>query len=372
MFWYIKFFKVPELRKDGTVKSKTYTQYTIKTTISVTTDLGDVFYPRDLDLVSCLYVPDVNDKVDPGRAMTIPLLLSWKKGNRCLNVAHHFRLPKSESLPLMCLCISSEPIYLQNDINLVNLKNSFLLGIRSDAIGPELGKSSSGMVGREFRLLHNRTLRIWEESGDSIARHIWDSGIMIVAYFWDCYETNWQNGRSLSEILSKRPKTLRVLELGSGCGVVGIAFAQLVKKASVLLTDLPEAMPILQHNVSKAKGLAAQSTLQSQVLDWENDEALSQLLDVQKFDLILVSDCTYNTNSIPSLVKVLEKLVIGCRPHIFLATKTRHDSENLFFDLMKEKGIEVQNREEFSRSKNWEHLPSSGLIPKIEIYTFYQ
>lgn len=45
-----------------------------------------------------------------------------------------------------------------------------------------------------------------------------------------------------------RWKGLRVLELGAGTGLVGLTFA--VCGAKVVLTELPAALPLLQHNVN--------------------------------------------------------------------------------------------------------------------------
>jgi predicted nicotinamide N-methyase len=42
----------------------------------------------------------------------------------------------------------------------------------------------------------------------------------------------------------------RVLELGAGIGLVGLALAH--AGASVICTDLPQVIPVLQHNIQDA------------------------------------------------------------------------------------------------------------------------
>lgn len=131
------------------------------------------------------------------------------------------------------------------------------------------------------------------------------------------------------------PKTLRVLELGSGCGIVGITLAQAVPNCHVLLTDMPEAADIAQRNIAEA--VPATRSLHSQVsfevLDWE--KPLPQSVQSKLLDIILVSECIYNPDSIPALVRTLAALLNRSpKAIIVVSTKVRHSSEAVFFDLM--------------------------------------
>jgi methylase of polypeptide subunit release factors len=44
-------------------------------------------------------------------------------------------------------------------------------------------------------------------------------------------------------------KNLNVLELGAGCGIVGITLGACLPTSRILLTDLPEATDIIEHNL---------------------------------------------------------------------------------------------------------------------------
>lgn len=125
----------------------------------------------------------------------------------------------------------------------------------------------------------------------------------------------------------------RILELGSGCGLVGLQVADLCSTCDVLLSDLPEAMDILNHNVEHARFVSSKGRVATTVLDWE--ECLPERVVKQKFDLVIVSDCTYNSDSIPVLVKTLSS-VAESSPNVLvvISLKVRHDSEAIFFDLM--------------------------------------
>lgn len=124
-----------------------------------------------------------------------------------------------------------------------------------------------------------------------------------------------------------------VIELGAGCGIVGIALAQFLTECSVLLTDLEEVREIVSRNISMSKP-AAGSTLDFQVLDW--NDSITGSISGQQYDIVVVSDCTYNSDSLPALVDTMAALVDWSpQAIIIVALKRRHESEAVFFELMR-------------------------------------
>ena len=91
-------------------------------------------------------------------------------------------------------------------------------------------------------------------------------------------------------------------------------------------------------NVSKARKSSGTGKITTATLDW--DDALPELIKQGQCDLVIVSDCTYNSDSIPALVKTLAA-VIERSPDamVVVAMKVRHDSEAVFFDLMVKAGL---------------------------------
>ena len=129
------------------------------------------------------------------------------------------------------------------------------------------------------------------------------------------------------------PYASRILELGSGCGIVGLQVADLCPTSEVFLTDLPDAMDILNYNVEHARSYSKSISPAAAILDW--DKPLPENIAKQRFDLVIVSDCTYNSDSIPGLVRTLRSVVkISPGALIVISLKRRHDSEAIFFDLM--------------------------------------
>ena len=160
-----------------------------------------------------------------------------------------------------------------------------------------------------------------------------------------------------------------MLELGSGCGIVGLALAAIRGSCHVLLTDLPSAEEISQRNLQHSRE-QLQGDASFQIFDWDDPVPPSTSPDI-----ILISDCTYNPDSAASLVRAIEKCVNGSRETIIaLAHKKRHDSETLFFDLMG-KHFRIVNHSEFStlpvRGKLYNRDAFSGIgAEMVDLYTF--
>lgn len=134
-----------------------------------------------------------------------------------------------------------------------------------------------------------------------------------------------------------QPRVLRALELGSGCGIAGKTLASMQPDCHMWLTDLPDAMELLQLNIQEST-TAPGSRLMGRVLVWGQDSLLEFVQE--QLDLILVSDCTYNTDSIPALVETFTNLLSQSPAAlIVVATKIRHATEKVFFDLMEDAGI---------------------------------
>lgn len=168
---------------------------------------------------------------------------------------------------------------------------------------------------------------------------------------------------ALSSLLQPpRNVPLHVLELGSGCGIVGIALAEMLPQCLAVLTDLPEVEDIITRNISAARP-ASSSSIEFQTLDWDEPDLDSE--SSSSLDLILISDCTYNADSLPALVSVLGQLTQRSpQALVLVALKRRHESEAVFFDLMRSVGL-------FSQASTSLSLPSQhGESDRVELYCY--
>ena len=132
-------------------------------------------------------------------------------------------------------------------------------------------------------------------------------------------------------------KKLNVIELGCGCGIVGISLAQTIPDCDVLLTDLPEVDELVARNIEVSKP-AMSSHIEFAALDW--NAPLPAAVQSRNFDLILAAECIYNTDSIPLLVNTLSALIKRSpKAAIIVSTKFRHESEKMFHDLAAKAGL---------------------------------
>ncbi|PWN41840.1 hypothetical protein IE81DRAFT_367187 [Ceraceosorus guamensis] len=185
----------------------------------------------------------------------------------------------------------------------------------------------------------------------------------------------------LRSLLQRR--SLRVVELGAGTGLLSIVLAVLLtprdrgaldkaklgaspqppledrtdleetpgtaQKLHIYVTDLSSALELIQSNIDDNRTLlqAQQSftpeslLIEPLMLDW--DEQLPALLRDDQPDLVLVSDCTYNPESFPSLCRTIRDLLTrpsaprGNGPHApvcLLSKKHRHAAEEALWAEM--------------------------------------
>lgn len=174
----------------------------------------------------------------------------------------------------------------------------------------------------------------------------------------------------LTEVLRRRPRRqVKVLELGAGCGIVGIALGQCYPDCAVQLTDRADSQEILSRNVEQAKP-ANNSTLQTRILDWDADsDGASAERDL---DLIVISDCTYNPDSCPDLVGTVSRMAAtspGVR--ILVAMKRRHDSEDIFFRLMRDANMQIVDKTTIPLPVSFsEAAVSAAKQSEIELYMY--
>ncbi|KAL5015334.1 hypothetical protein ScPMuIL_009604 [Solemya velum] len=147
---------------------------------------------------------------------------------------------------------------------------------------------------------------------------VWDAAIVLAKYLetkdFDC---------------GKKWKGARVVELGAGTGILGIMCASL--GADVIITDLPEFLPLMQCNI-KENIKKISGRISAEELTWGKGK-----MDVS-FDFILVADCIYYDESLEPLVETIRSLcsqsstVLCC--HEQRTTGNKPELERKFFELM--------------------------------------
>ncbi|KAJ5090695.1 hypothetical protein N7532_009379 [Penicillium argentinense] len=327
MVYYIRFLKPPIWVKKRKAKGM---QYYIQSLITITNDLGDQFMADDLGVTLCFTCV-----THPQLQIKAQQLDEWGPTDRQVPI---------EMGPFSASMVGDGQFNFKAqalDISKDRLKTGEAPLVVAAFSAPFSKKEpAEKLVERQFYVGDepNERFKIWEETGNSIARHLWDAALASIMFLHDVTKGIDVGMPALNQLLtSPRSGPLQIVELGSGCGMVGIGLTTMVENCNVLLTDMPEAEEIITRNVNQSKP-KANSGARYQSLDW--NEPPAELCN-QALDLILVSDCTYNSDSQPALVSCMQALVRSSPEALVLvALKRRHESEAVFFDLMQSAGFE--------------------------------
>lgn len=140
----------------------------------------------------------------------------------------------------------------------------------------------------------------------------------------------WDGALLLAQYLEKQPalvKSKRIVELGAGCGLVGIA-AGILGAKDVLVTDLPYTLANMQANVDQHAHLwtnAGCQQLKCHTCDWFHPPTLHELAVVMsppssssagessitnpdwRPDVILIADCVWMHELVAPLLATVEQ-----------------------------------------------------------------
>ena len=313
----------------------------ISTLITITTDLGDDFLAADIPIHAFL-VKDGENFARPKEIVVAHAKSVWKSGSRVLQLSIPRVAPSAlkDRVRLLVSMLPGDTRSSQIPLGKLNDRPSILpvWSCPFDLIHNE----TASYVERQLAVSKTVTLRVYEEMGESIARHVWDAGIVLAALIHDILlQRRISDHNSPFARVLRKPAGIKAVELGSGCGIVGLQLAHVREQATVLLTDLPEAMEVLERNIGVATP-ASGSQVSKAVLDWEAcvPEGIAQ----QTFDLVLVSDCTYNSDSIPALVRTVSSLIERSpEALVVVAMKVRHESEAIFNEIISKVGLRQYN-----------------------------
>lgn len=406
---YIRLMRPPSLDE----------QQKLRLVLTITTDLGDSFLcPDDPVPISVYLTSSPGAGTDEEENQTFCLTPKkagksgtlWKEGMRILKLElpvpekafKSIKKLSSQARPVPTICIVASH-KLESPPKAADIpfdEEGRIVALESEFPWPSDGQQSFESL-RRFALEEGDFLRIDERIGESIDRHVWDAGVVTTGVLLNLcqYGTSkhtWDRTPLLKELLCSVTPTrpLNVIELGCGVGILGVGLAAALHRrmssswdpedatqspSSILLTDLPDAEEVATQNIADEK-LARKPILPGkpsvethfESLDWDEGKTgvFGPKARASSWDLIIISDCTYNVDMLSALVKTiseLHKLSMGRdgkSPRVMLATKPRHSSEKALFGLMDEDDWRILE----SASQP---LPVLGLEDQtVEIYLF--
>lgn len=347
---------------------------------TIATDLEDSLLqlPQPIDLIiTCFVTSPTGVSVHPASQR---IKSSWQPGSRIAKPTCSFPPQVAAAVAAgqkVEICIGVPPEYTANGVSSILTASEDSKPLHQGQIIPAWTELSLNEEVMEVatRKIHlgkasgaNVFVEVEEELGVSIARHIWDAGVVtlcaVAGAIADAPFANLKR-ECLQKVLQvfKKQGSKNIIELGCGIGVLGIGIAAAahaygIQDVNMLITDVDDAKYRAESNIKRLlqrypdmEGSGSQTIYEN--LDWEEGrvgrfgaEAASR-----RWDLIILSDCTYNTDTIPALVETLSSIHKANLSHkqdstepttrVFLTTKPRHDSERVFFNMMTDAGWET-------------------------------
>ncbi|KAK6856374.1 hypothetical protein PG995_006561 [Apiospora arundinis] len=374
------------LLRPVSVESSNRREDVLSVLLTITTDLGDSFFSPDEPLALGLVL---ESESAPG-VLACPAdaksPLQWRAGMRVLKAQLRLRTPLPNEKTTVRIFARSqqsktpssrpywrhgydddepEELIVPVSVDMVN-RRCAPISLRSIP----LPRGDVDEVSDDGRF----ALELGEDIGESIARHIWDAGLTVASFLSD----SCRSADVMAEIMpARRDDHINVLELGCGVGILGTTIAGVIfdiaasqgktlSEACVLLTDVEEAEERARANMARAEevleGRSRQhseaevegdsqsqkrrprAVLQYENLDWDEGKQarFGPLTKARAWDFVVLSDCTYNVDSLPALLSTLRNLhyhnfVFDETPtRVLLATKPRHASEEALFGLLEE------------------------------------
>lgn len=158
---YIRFLKTPRV-----VTEKRSLKKQICCLITISSDLGDSFLPYDVELVAEIISSD-------SEHVKVWQTIQWTAGMRSLPI--NFPVAKAYASSELRIRVGLEPRSTSDEYNKLS-EDGFrgIVSAWSASFSPAVeSKEALKLVERRFAFSKPGTLNIWEETGESIARHLW-------------------------------------------------------------------------------------------------------------------------------------------------------------------------------------------------------
>ncbi|KAH6690358.1 putative methyltransferase-domain-containing protein [Plectosphaerella plurivora] len=348
--------------------------WTIPVVLNITTDLSDALLtlPNTIKLKVGVYEASADHggrRVPPEEVMAAQIV-DWTPGSRVLKT--ELRLPPGPkpTTPLRVFAFPSAQLWGGSTADvLVSMKPQAQGRIMPVWADVHVGDDAPAyMCCRRLRVGAETSpscLEIEEDLGESMARHIWDGGVAAACLLLEQASPSDASAPK-STIISYLAFTFpaNIVEIGCGVGTLGLAAALWRKgESQVLMTDLPDARARAEANISRwsTQHLGDDTKVPKfEDLDWQDGMKgeFGPELNSRSWDLVILSDCTYNIDVLPALVGTLSALhdhsskIRGTsdtpwESRVLLATKQRHSSEEAVFRMMADEGWVVAEEETF-------------------------
>ncbi|KAH0496817.1 hypothetical protein TgHK011_004162 [Trichoderma gracile] len=382
---YIRLLRPPKLAGSGG-------KIRLELVITINTDLSDSLLAVQ-DALELLITAEVASS--SGRttwALTGRGELAWKPGMRILKPSFNLPLQFIKSLAASSsaeICISAKQAVSATGVHSIlkdaEAGNGLIMPVWAQLRVNGGGNDDGHLCTRRLYFDGSAQegdpefLEIEEELGESMARHVWDGGVVTLCALAglpasEKYASNQEPTMAAMRDILGTAGELNILELGCGVGTLGIGLCAVLPQmrpagsgsCTVLLTDLEDAETRASANIARLQQNARMpgqhdnaAQLVYENLDWEEGRQgrFGPQVQARSWDLVVLSDCTYNEDGLLALVETLSALHAlnvsrakatgesSLATKVFVGTKPRHSSENAVFGLLDKAGWQMQAKQ---------------------------
>ncbi|WVQ70537.1 hypothetical protein IAR50_000056 [Cryptococcus sp. DSM 104548] len=155
-----------------------------------------------------------------------------------------------------------------------------------------------------------------------------------------CGGVTWPAGEVMSRYLVYRhvsePEKLKgkkILELGSGTGLVGLVTAMIEPSSEIWITDQAPLLDLMETNTRSNLG-EENSTVHVAEFNW--GEPVSSSIPIEDIEVVLAADCVYSEPAFPLLVQTLcDVAPLGKNIEILFSYNKRRKADKKFFAMLK-------------------------------------
>ncbi|KAI5467160.1 putative methyltransferase-domain-containing protein [Mariannaea sp. PMI_226] len=188
----------------------------------------------------------------------------------------------------------------------------------SEDISPLPSMKARGTTNVDFDGFLSQPLQLLEDVRTGCGGQTWPAGMLLAKHMLRYHRD--------------RLKSARILELGAGGGLVGLAVAlECELQSQMLVTDQLQMLELMQHNI-KLNGLDTKA--QAMILNW--GEPLPAAVLEQKPDVILAGECVYFEPAFPLLMATLKDLLeLNPSAIVYFCFKKRRRADMNFVKMAK-------------------------------------
>ncbi|KZT66140.1 hypothetical protein DAEQUDRAFT_696103 [Daedalea quercina L-15889] len=393
MFFYLSFLRPPP--------SKALLSTAISITPQVANDLRTELYDEPQDIYYAWYIPS-GPLVKPNQLPVITKpqkLTTWRHSNAYKELL----VPVPSGIKEGQSCYLALTAHAQGYPHIINLGSAdvgqcpfpvmsvpILFSSNFPKRKAAVPTNKQENVERIYRIPLTATdqvfMRVKEQTSFDLDKKVWDSGIGLSSWI-----TTLASDESVNtpEIVTRLRSALlsadrrNVVELGAGTGMVSLTLGALrstkpTQQGCIITTDLPSALPLLEHNISSNASLFRSDATRPKglILDWDEQSLPVEVSRVQEgFDVVMyvyrmschtrlttlvscsMADVTYNTSAFPSLIRTVSEILhlrssaLLSEPRlretmILLGYKERDPAERTLWEMMRDICVHLEKVDE--------------------------